>query len=215
LYSEDLALLSKDEITKPSPPVKKIVVTNNRKSEVKPEQKIDEKINHKIVIEEKKNISASNLPSRTPNETIHGYSDKKLTDKSYTEFQITLPVEVDRRGYSLDNSLITASFEKGIALSALPSFRGKGMEGFVEYVSKNIEYPEEARDNIIEGTVEVQFAVDVDGTVKEIEIKKRIHPLLDMEAYRLIKNSPKWIPGFVNGRPAKVYFRFPVNFRVD
>lgn len=217
VYNEDLALLSKKELTRPSPPDK--VTQEKKKSSSqnrKPEPTIDVLENEKIDIAEKQNIVTNNIPSGEPNHNLPGYTDKKLVDKSYTEFQITLPVEVDRRGYSnTDNNVITASYEKGSALSALPSFNGKGMEGFAEYIAKNIKYPQEARDFNITGVVEVQFAVDVDGKVKDIEIKKGISPILDREAYRIIMNSPKWIPGFVNGKPTKVFFRFPVNFRIE
>ena len=220
VYAEDLALLSKKEISRPAPPERTTLRAEpTRKQNFETSKPIDNKTEkEKIELSEKQNIIANKLPTKRPNHnnlSNNTDTDKKLVDKSYTEFQITLPAEVDRRGYAYnDNNLITASYKNNVALSALPSFNGKGMEGFVEYVSKNINYPEAAMANMVTGVVEIQFAIDVDGQVKEIEIKKGINPILDREAYRLIKNSPKWIPGFVDGKPTKVYFRFPVSFKI-
>ncbi len=218
IYPHDLALLSKEEIKRPSPPEgppKQNVIPIDEP--IKMEQTTNEIKEPEFEISKRPNIAINNFPSASINNNLNSSSNKKLVDKSYTEFQITLPVEVDRRGYSYhnNNNIITASYEKGVALSALPSFKGKGLEGFVEYVSDKIKYPKEAQNGQISGTVEIQFAIDVDGVVKEIEVKKGINPILDREAYRLIQNSPKWIPGFVNGKPTKVYLRFPVKFTID
>ena len=44
----------------------------------------------------------------------------------------------------------------------------------MEYVAKNIVYPQEARDKEISGRVFVSFIVEKDGSVNEVNVKKGI-----------------------------------------
>lgn len=82
------------------------------------------------------------------------------------------------------------------------------------FLGKNLRYPQEALDNEIQGTVVVQFIVDREGVVSNVEAvsgPKELHE----EAVRVIKKSGKWIPGNQNGRAVKSYKRQPIVFRVS
>lgn len=65
-----------------------------------------------------------------------------------------------------------------------------GMEDFLMYLKDNKRNPEIAN---VKGTVFLVFSLDKDGTVKDIEITKSLHPDYDKEAIRLLKEGPKWI----------------------
>ncbi len=65
-----------------------------------------------------------------------------------------------------------------------------GMEDFRTYLKANKRYPDIAN---VEGTVFLVFSLDQDGTVKDIEVTKSLHPAFDKEAIRLLKEGPKWI----------------------
>lgn len=69
-----------------------------------------------------------------------------------------------------------------------------GKDALKQYIKTNIHYPEEARKNNIQGRVYVKFTVNRYGKIKNIKVIRSIHPLLDNEAIRLIKNMPDWIP---------------------
>lgn len=94
----------------------------------------------------------------------------------------------------------------------MPSFHGRGMEGFREWIAMNLRYPEAAAKNGIGGKVYVQFAINSKGEVVDAVIKKGVNPLIDKEALRIIMSSPKWEPGKQRGKPVKVQFTFPINF---
>ena len=70
-----------------------------------------------------------------------------------------------------------------------------GMEDFLMYLKANKREPAIAN---MKGTVFLVFSLEEDGTVKDIEITKSLHPDYDKEAIRLLKEGPKWIS------PAKV-----------
>lgn len=94
----------------------------------------------------------------------------------------------------------------------MPSFQGKGQEGFREFISKNLRYPEIAAENGISGKVYVQFAVNSKGKVVDAIVVRGVDPALDKEAVRVVISSPNWAPGKQRGKPVKVQFTFPINF---
>ncbi len=67
------------------------------------------------------------------------------------------------------------------------------------------------RDNI-QGRVEVSFYVDKNGDIKEPQVTKKIHPLLDREALLTVKRMPKWQPGKVKGKVSIVRVTIPIEF---
>jgi protein TonB len=94
----------------------------------------------------------------------------------------------------------------------MPSFQGKGQEGFREWIAQNLRYPEIAAENGISGTVYVQFAVNSKGQVVDAVVVRGVDPALDKEAVRVVMASPKWTPGKQRGKAVKVQFTFPINF---
>ncbi|UCG28654.1 MAG: energy transducer TonB [Bacteroidales bacterium] len=94
----------------------------------------------------------------------------------------------------------------------MPSFQGKGQEGFREWIAKNLRYPEIAAENGISGRVFVQFVVEPDGSVNKVEVIRGVDPALDKEAIRVVSSSPKWEPGKQRGKPVRVSYTFPIVF---
>jgi len=89
-----------------------------------------------------------------------------------------------------------------------------GNPAWAEYVTSNLQYPKKAVKKNIEGTVVVQFIVGRDGKVSNISVFRSVHPLLDEEAMRLIRQSPDWTPAVQNGRKVKSYKRQPITFKL-
>jgi len=89
----------------------------------------------------------------------------------------------------------------------------------LEFIYSHVEYPEIAKENGIEGTVVVQFVVDKDGSVSEIQIARDIGGKCGEEAKRLIslmnEMPEKWIPGRQRGRAVPVMFTLPIKFKLE
>lgn len=96
----------------------------------------------------------------------------------------------------------------------MPQFPG-GAAALMQYLSKNIRYPEEAHKNNIQGRVIVNFIVETDGSITEAKVTRSIHPLLDAEALRVINAMPKWNPGMQGGKPVRVKYTVPVTFKLQ
>jgi protein TonB len=93
------------------------------------------------------------------------------------------------------------------------SFPG-GVQAWARFLNKNFRYPDEAMSQGLGGTVVVQFVVDVDGNVSNVEVVSGPEDGgLREEAVRVIKKSGKWVPALQNGRSVKAYRRQPVVFR--
>ena len=94
----------------------------------------------------------------------------------------------------------------------MPEFNGGGKDAMGKWVMENIKYPEEAVKNKISGKVFLSFVVNSKGEVKEVNIVKSLHPLLDAEAERVIRSMPDWKPGKQRGIPVSVQFTTAVEF---
>ncbi|HEY4149384.1 MAG TPA: energy transducer TonB [Chitinophagaceae bacterium] len=89
-----------------------------------------------------------------------------------------------------------------------------GQGAWLRYLQKNLQYPQDAIDNEIQGTVTVQFIVDKEGVVSDVEAISGPNELRS-EAVRVIKKSGKWEPAVQNGRKVKSYKKQPITFRLE
>jgi protein TonB len=89
-----------------------------------------------------------------------------------------------------------------------------GAAAWQRYLNRNLRYPQDAIDNEIQGAVVVQFIVDKEGNVSEVEAISGPNELRD-EAVRVIKKSGKWTPAVQNGRQVKSYKKQPIVFRLE
>jgi TonB family protein len=96
----------------------------------------------------------------------------------------------------------------------MPQFRG-GNEKLKEYLSTNLRYPEECKQQKIQGRVIVTFVVERDGLITDVKVVRSIHPLLDKEAIRVTRSMPKWLPGKQMGTAVRVKYTLPVTFKLQ
>lgn len=95
----------------------------------------------------------------------------------------------------------------------MPEFPGGEKELF-KYLNKTINYPREAIKQGIQGRVIVQYYVGADGKITDIRIVRKVNDYLDMEAFRVVKSMPDWIPGTQEGEKVRVKYTLPINFRI-
>lgn len=89
-----------------------------------------------------------------------------------------------------------------------------GMSGWNQYLGKNLNYPVQARQMGIEGTVIVVFEIQKDGSIRNVEILRGIGGGADEEAIRVVQNSPRWEPGKQRGREVTTRMRLPIRFKL-
>lgn len=121
--------------------------------------------------------------------------------------QIQAPVEVQQETESDE----VVNF---YVIENKPEFPVGGVEGLNKWISQNVKYPEIAKENGVTGKVFVQFVIDKDGKVTNVEVVRSVDPYLDKEAVRVVKSMPDWKPGSQRGKPVKVSFNIPINFKL-
>jgi len=96
-----------------------------------------------------------------------------------------------------------------------PLFNGlSAEEGFREYIQKNLIYPANAIENGITGHVFVEFIVEKNGSVKHTKAISNASRMLQVEALRVVKSSPKWTPGKLDGEPVRMRYTIPIDFNL-
>lgn len=96
----------------------------------------------------------------------------------------------------------------------MPEFPDGGMSALMEYLKKNIKYPEAAMKKGTQGRVTVQFVVEKDGSIANAKVLRGVDPDLDKEAVRVVSVMPKWKPGTQKGEAVRVKYTVPVMFRL-
>ena len=82
------------------------------------------------------------------------------------------------------------------------------------HINKNLRYPEFAQKTGVQGRVFVQFIIDKDGSIVGIRTRGP-HPILEIEAKRIISILPKFTPGYVDGKAVRVPFSMPITFKLQ
>lgn len=98
------------------------------------------------------------------------------------------------KDFSQINQRISTTADK------MPSFPG-GEEKFKDYITLYLHNTEMAIGRIV-----VQFVVEVDGSLSDIQVVKGLCSKCDEEAIRVIKNSPRWTPGEKDGIKVRVKY---------
>ena len=96
----------------------------------------------------------------------------------------------------------------------MPEYPG-GIAASVEYIQKNMRYPEAAEKNGTQGRVTVQFIIDKEGNVTNPKVLRSVDKDLDAEAIRLVGAMPKWKPGVQKGKAVAVKYTLPVVFKLE
>ena len=96
----------------------------------------------------------------------------------------------------------------------MPEFPG-GQEALMQFLRQEVKYPKEAFKDGVQGRVVVQFVVEKDGSISEVEVVKKVNEHLDAEAVRVVNAMPKWKPGKQKGENVRVKYTLPISFRLS
>jgi len=94
----------------------------------------------------------------------------------------------------------------------MPEYPG-GQQALGVFIARNVDYPQQAIDANIDGTVYVRFIVDKSGQVKNPSILRSVSPLLDSAAIDVCRLIPDFAPGMQAGEPISVWYSLPIKFQ--
>jgi TonB family protein len=99
-----------------------------------------------------------------------------------------------------------------------PSYAG-GEDELRTFLKDNLNYPSEAKQNNIEGTVFVDFVINANGKVREVVasdiVGEDVDSSLKAEAVRVVAAMPGWKAGRQQGKPVDVSFSIPITFELQ
>lgn len=139
----------------------------------------------------------------------NGADSDKSAEKSET-FTFVVPEIVDERTAS-QKSKDDQPIRNPEQVAGFPG----GEEALYKFLSENLHYPQEAADNGISGWVFVEFVVEKDGTITDVQVVRSVEESLDKAAVDVVKAMPKWIPAKSEGASIRSYFTIPIIFKLS
>lgn len=138
-------------------------------------------------------------PERLDTETTEG--ENKIGYQAIENFESNISYD----GKNLDSLEI---YDKVDLDSQFPG----GKLAMQNFIMKNVQYPQVAIENGIQGKVYISFIVERNGKISHTRIMRGVSLDLDNEAKRLIRSMPNWTPGTVKGLPVRSRVHLPINF---
>mgnify|MGYP002518935193 CR=1 FL=1 len=100
-----------------------------------------------------------------------------------------------------------------VVVESMPEFPG-GQQAMMRFIAESIKYPVTTQ-NGVQGRAICQYIIDKDGRVTDAEIVRSTgDAALDKEVIRVVLSMPAWIPGMQKGKPVRVKYTLPINFRL-
>lgn len=91
----------------------------------------------------------------------------------------------------------------------------KSDQALLNFIYKNIKYPEFARLKEVEGLFLVSFIIDENGDISNITVLHGICQSIEEEALELMKDMPKWNPGILEGKEVRIKYNLPIRFKLN
>ena len=111
-----------------------------------------------------------------------------------------------------DIALAVNDFVYTSPVEVMPEYKG-GMQKLYERL-QNIRYLFLDRMQNIQGKVFVSLIIEKDGSVTSVKMLRGLTAEQDIEVLRVIRNLRKWKPGMHNGKPVRVQFCIPIDFKL-
>lgn len=127
--------------------------------------------------------------------------------------EIDEDTEIEIVDIASDEEEEVADAEVFMVVETMPQFPG-GTAALMKFLGENIKYPIIAQENGIQGRVFVNFVVNTDGSIVNVNVMRGVDPALDKEAVRVVKTMPRWQPGEQRGKKVRVSYTLPVNFQL-
>jgi TonB family protein len=100
-----------------------------------------------------------------------------------------------------------------VSMETPPTYPG-GIANFYKFLGENMKYPQQAKDDNVQGNVFVSFTVEKDGSLNDIKVERKLGGGTDEEAIRVLKLSKRWNPGLQNGKVVRVKYNIPIKFAI-
>lgn len=94
------------------------------------------------------------------------------------------------------------------AIEVMPQFSG-GINEFYKFITQNYVIPKEKPADLT-GKIYASFVIEKDGIINDVKILRDLGYGTGNELIRVLKLSPKWIPGKVRNKEVRVQYTIPI-----
>jgi TonB family protein len=99
-------------------------------------------------------------------------------------------------------------------VEVMPEYPG-GNAALMSFLGENIKYPENCKEDAIEGTVIISFVINEDGQVSDIEPLRSPDERLTHAAIQTVSKMEDWTPGKQDGKNVKVQYKLPIKYALN
>ncbi|MFN5184133.1 MAG: energy transducer TonB [Bacteroidota bacterium] len=124
---------------------------------------------------------------------------------------------VKKRGFSRTKTDKKNPIDTGFAIISNPDYLPEyfnGENALNEFISDNLEFPDEAKRHNIQGIVILSFVVETNGKVSNLKIEKTPGFGYDEVASDLIRQT-RWKPAIHKGKFVRSEFQYSINFSLN
>jgi len=90
-----------------------------------------------------------------------------------------------------------------------------GFDSMYNFISSELNFLEIDRDHLISGKAFVEFIVEKDGSISNVQVLTSDNPDVNYEVIRVVKMMPPWKPGKQNGELVRCFYTIPIKFTLD
>jgi len=141
-----------------------------------------------------------------PNEEAPYFLAIPLSSAAYTKYKKQKQKPIVKSKLPIDTSFVVY-----VKADQSPEYYKEGEEGLKNFFLTELDYPKMAIQQSIEGTVVLDFVVETNGYVSNIEVKKTVNGGCTEEAVRLIKQT-RWQPAEKDNKLVRYKITYPVTF---
>lgn len=109
---------------------------------------------------------------------------------------------------------ISANDQSYLAYTDTANLKTLSGRSVTKFLADNYNYPNEAFDNEISGTIYIHFIVEKDGTVSNVTIEKGLCKACDAEVIRVVKRL-RVHPVMIDGKAERIRFRVPIRLVLE
>lgn len=158
------------------------------------------------------NYSIARMKGFQLNFSFIGMESTDITMGDQSEINVVLESDVQALSEVVVTSYGGTKEEEQGYQSARPEI---GMAEYKDYLERNLQYPEEAKERQIEGKVVLKLTINSLGEITEIDVKRNLGFGCDEEAIRLVKEGPNWLPAEKGGANVEGSVRVKVRFELE
>lgn len=138
--------------------------------------------------------------------------DELNQNSTNVAIDVSTEKQVEKQVIELDDPV--EKQETFITAEEMPYYPGGDIER-LRFLADNIQYPNQASELGIQGTVYLQFVIDSKGNITDIKVMRGIGGGCEEEAVRVLKMMPQWHPGKQNGVAVRVLYTMPFSFKIQ